>query len=95
MPYDPKLADRLENILKGRSGFEQKEMFRGIGWTLNGNMCVGIYKEWLITRVGKSVGARISKEKHAKPMDITGKCPEHLSSTLRRCMLCELLGPFD
>jgi hypothetical protein len=47
---------------------------------LNGNMCVGIYKDWLITGVGESAGATISKEKHAKPMDITGKpmkgCPE-------------------
>jgi hypothetical protein len=40
---------------------------------LNGNMCVGIYKDWLITRVGESAGARITEEKHAKPMDITGK----------------------
>jgi hypothetical protein len=48
-------------------------MFGGIGWLLNGNMCVGIYKEWLITRVGESAGAKLFKEKHARPMDITGK----------------------
>ena len=73
MPYDPGLADRLEDVLRGRPGFEQKKMFGGIGWLLNGNMCVGIYKEWLITRVGESAGAKLFKEKHAKPMDITGK----------------------
>lgn len=73
MTYDPRLAERLERVLKGRQGFEQKKMFGGIGWMLNGNMCVGIYKEWLITRVGESAGAKILKEKHAKPMDITGK----------------------
>jgi hypothetical protein len=73
MPYDSRLAERLERVLKGRRGFEQKKMFGGIGWMLNGNMCVGIYKDWLITRVGESAGAQILKEKHAKPMDITGK----------------------
>ena len=73
MPYDLRLAERLETVLKGRRGFEQKRMFGGIGWMLNGNMCVGIYKDWLITRVGQVAGAKISKEKHAKPMDITGK----------------------
>jgi len=40
---------------------------------LNGNMCVGIYKEWLITRVGESAGAKLFQEPFAKPMDITGK----------------------
>jgi hypothetical protein len=73
MPYDPGLAERLEEVLRGRPGFEQKKMFGGIGWLLNGNMCVGIYKEWLIARVGESAGAKLFKEKHAKPMDITGK----------------------
>ena len=73
MAYDPGLAERLEGVLRGRPGFEQKKMFGGIGWLLNGNMCVGVYKEWLITRVGESAGAKLFKEKHAKPMDITGK----------------------
>jgi hypothetical protein len=40
---------------------------------LDGNMCVGIYKEWMIARVGEAAGAKLFKEKHAKPMDITGK----------------------
>ena len=73
MPYDSGLAERVEEVLRGRPGFEQKKMFGGIGWLLNGNMCVGIYKEWLIARVGESAGAKLFKEKHAKPMDITGK----------------------
>ena len=73
MPYDPGLAERLEEILRGHAGFEQKKMFGGIGWLLNGIMCVGVYKEWLIARVGEFAGAKLFKEKHAKPMDITGK----------------------
>ena len=73
MPYDPILAQRLARVFRGRRGFEQKKMFGGIGWMLNGNMCVGIYKEWLITRVGESAGAKLFQEPFAKPMDITGK----------------------
>ena len=52
MPYDPGLAERVEEVLRGRPGFEQRKMFGGIGWLLNGNRCVGIYKDWLIARVG-------------------------------------------
>jgi hypothetical protein len=73
MPFDSGLAVRLEEIIEGRAGFEQKKMFGGIGWMLNGNMCVGIYKHWLITRIGEAAAARMFKEKHVKPMDITGK----------------------
>jgi hypothetical protein len=73
MPYDAGLAARLEELVRGRRGFEHKKMFGGIGWMLNGNMCVGVYKEWLIARVGESAGAKVFKERHAKPMDLTGK----------------------
>ena len=40
MPFDRGLAERLEEIIECRAGFEQKKMFGGIGWMLNGNMCV-------------------------------------------------------
>jgi TfoX/Sxy family transcriptional regulator of competence genes len=73
MPYDPILSQRLDALLQGREGFEQKKMFGGIGWLLNGNMCVGVYKDWLITRVGEQAAAELFKEAHVKPMDITGK----------------------
>lgn len=73
MPFDPGLALRLEEILEGRAGFQQKKMFGGIGWLLNGNMCVGVYKDWLITRVGEDAARKQLKEKYVKAMDITGK----------------------
>lgn len=73
MPYDQGLAVRLEELFEGRSGYEQKRMFGGICWLLNGNMVAGIYKEWLIVRVGEERAEKILKEKHVKPMDITGK----------------------
>lgn len=73
MPYDPGLAERLADMLTNRSGMEEKKMFGGIGWMLNGNMCVGVYKEWLVIRVGIDAAENILIEPHVKPMDITGK----------------------
>lgn len=73
MPYAPDLAERLASVLSGRSGFAEKKMFGGIGWMLNGNMCVGIYKDWLILRVGPDAQEALLREPHVKPMDITGK----------------------
>ena len=73
MPYDPGLAARLADLVDNRTGMEEKKMFGGIGWMLNGNMCTGVYKDWLIIRVGEEAALKVLKEKHIKPMDITGK----------------------
>ncbi|MBI1388495.1 MAG: RNA methyltransferase [bacterium] len=73
MPYDAGLAARLEDLLLDRDGFECKKMFGGIGWLLTGNMCVGVYKDWLIARVGESAAAPLLGRDCVKPMDVTGK----------------------
>jgi TfoX/Sxy family transcriptional regulator of competence genes len=73
MPYDPGLAERLEEVLADHFNMEEKKMFGGIGWMLNGNMCVGIYKDWLVIRIGVEAAEKVLKEPNTKPMDITGK----------------------
>lgn len=73
MPYDPGLAERLEALLSHRRGMQQKTMFGGIGWMLHGHMCVGIYKDFLILRVGETAAKALLKKRHVGPMDITGK----------------------
>lgn len=73
MPYDPGLAQRLADLLEARQGFEQKKMFGGIGWLLFGNMCVGIYQDWLIARLGEDAASDALSAPNVKLMDITGK----------------------
>ena len=48
-------------------------MFGGICWLLNGNLCFGIHKDFLILRVGEAQATEILKHPHTKPMDLTGK----------------------
>lgn len=71
MAYDFELSERLARFLEGRKGFILKKMFGGIGWLLNGNMCVGIYKEWLIIRVGEGTANDLLKEEYMIPMNLT------------------------
>lgn len=73
MPYDPGLAERLEEIFADLPGFSLKRMFGGIGWFMQGNMCVGVYKDWLIIRIGEKAARDAFKEPGVKPMDINGK----------------------
>jgi TfoX/Sxy family transcriptional regulator of competence genes len=48
-------------------------MFGGIGFLLNGNMLVGVWKDSLIARVGPEQYEDALLEPHVKEFDITGK----------------------
>jgi hypothetical protein len=73
MAYDLALAKRLDQLLLGRPGLRATRMFGGVGYLLNGNMCVGIWKDCLILRVGQAAAALLLDRPWAGPMDITGR----------------------
>jgi hypothetical protein len=52
MAFDESLAARIRDALARKKGVEEKKMFGGIGFLLNGNMLVGVWKESLIVRLG-------------------------------------------
>jgi len=73
MPYSESLADRIRCRLARRKNIEEKKMFGGVGFLLNGNMLVGVWKESLIVRLGPETGEEALLEPHVKEFDITGK----------------------
>ena len=73
MPYDQKLAARLTELVAGRPDISEKRMFGGFGYMLNGNMCMGIHKEFLVLRLGLKRAETILDDPGVKPMDFTGK----------------------
>lgn len=73
MASDPKLVRRLGSLLAGRRGIEQRKMFGGIAFFLNGNMCIGVHNDCLIARAGERGAAPLLERAHVRPMDITGK----------------------
>ncbi len=44
MAYDEQLAARVSDLIHARPGVTERKMFGGVGWTLNGNMAVGIMR---------------------------------------------------
>lgn len=48
-------------------------MFGGIGFLLNGNILVGVWKGSLVVRLGEDEGEEALKEPHVKEFDITGR----------------------
>ena len=73
MAFDPGLAERLSAICSDWPGAEETRMFGGFGYLLNGNLCIGIYKDMLVVRVGQDTAQRLMEEEHVRPFDITGK----------------------
>ncbi|MEK6249234.1 MAG: TfoX/Sxy family protein [Planctomycetales bacterium] len=73
MAFDEVLASRIRSLVSRKKGFSDKRMFGGIGFLLNGNMCVGVFKDWLIVRLDKDHHDETLTEPHTRPFDITGK----------------------
>lgn len=72
MAYNLKLAERIRFQL-GESPFDEKKMFGGVGFLLNGNMACGVNKDNLIVRIDPEKQSTLLKKPHTRPFDLTGK----------------------
>ena len=73
MAYDEFLTKRIDELIKGKTGFKRKEMFGGLAYLLNGNMCVGVHKNELIIRYDPKMTEEIKADKNVHAFDITGR----------------------
>ena len=73
MGYNQELEGRILDIVAAWGNVESRKMFGGICHLINGNMFCGVYKDFLILRLG----GEAAKESLAKPFvrefDITGR----------------------
>jgi len=51
----------------------KKKMFGGIGYLLNGNMCFGVHREYLIIRTSVEMAEVLLKREYIISFDITGR----------------------
>lgn len=73
MACDETLAQRIRDGFARTIGIVEKKMFGGIGFLLNGNMCVGVWKDSLVVRLSAEEGAAALYEPHVREFDITGR----------------------
>ncbi len=73
MAYSKSLASRTRQQLVQQKNVEEKKMFGGIGFLLNGNMCVGVWQNSLVARVGPSQYEQALQEPFVGEFDITGR----------------------
>jgi hypothetical protein len=75
MPYDIALAERIrEYLIKFTSlKVEEKEMFRGLTFMVNGKMCISVSGENLMCRFDPSLHQEAAERTGFQPMIMKGK----------------------
>lgn len=74
MAYNERYAEQVKKILlKKNVDFEEKKMFGGIAFMIDGKMTCGITKDDLMVRIIESEYEKALKDKNVRKMDFTGK----------------------
>ena len=73
MLYDEEIETRINKATSRWKNTESKKMFGGICHLLDGNMFCGIYKDFLILRLGEEETKGALKSPFVRPFDITGR----------------------
>jgi TfoX/Sxy family transcriptional regulator of competence genes len=73
MAYNEQLHVRLQQAIAGYAGVEEKYMFGGVCFMLNGKMCVGIVQDELMCRIGAQASQQALEQPGCREMVFTGK----------------------
>jgi TfoX/Sxy family transcriptional regulator of competence genes len=71
MPYDEDLDARVTDAVAPLETV-RKKMFGGTCHILRGNMMAGVYKDYLILRLGEQAAIEAMREPFVREFDITG-----------------------
>jgi TfoX/Sxy family transcriptional regulator of competence genes len=73
MPYNENIDKRIVPLLARWKDIDHRSMFGGVCYLLKGNMLCGVYRDYLILRLGEEPSRVALGKKFVKPFDITGK----------------------
>ena len=73
MAYDEELAQRVRKLLAPLDNVQERKMFGGLAFMLNGNMCCGVERDNLMLRVGPEQYDDALARPHARVFDFTGR----------------------
>jgi TfoX/Sxy family transcriptional regulator of competence genes len=68
MSYNTKLADRIRAALVHLPDVEEKEMFRGICFMVNGKMCVCVSEDEMLCRIGSEAMQNVLDQNGVRQM---------------------------
>jgi TfoX/Sxy family transcriptional regulator of competence genes len=73
MAFDQGLAQRMREQLADTGGVTEKQMFGGLAFLVDGNMCVGVIGEELIARVGLDATDAALERPGSRLFDFSGR----------------------
>jgi len=73
MAYDEELADRVREALPGDGLHDERKMFGGLAFLLNGHMVCGVVNDTVMLRLGPDAADRALTRTHVREMDFTGR----------------------
>src|SRR5687767_10299535 len=73
MAYDEKLADRLREALADLPRAEEKKMFRGMCFMVNGKMCVCVSGDEIMCRIDPVDWEEVVEKEGCRPMVRNGR----------------------
>ncbi|MBW3581477.1 MAG: TfoX/Sxy family protein [Euryarchaeota archaeon] len=72
MAFDETLAERVRKRLDAVP-FEERKMFGGLAFMVNGHMCCGILNDRLVVRLDPDEAQKLLSRAHVSQMDFTGR----------------------
>src|SRR5215471_20176311 len=73
MAHDEKLANRIREALSHLPKVEEKKMFRGVTFMVNGKMCVSVSAENLMIRFNPILQSELAEKKGFEEMRMKGR----------------------
>lgn len=73
MAFDAALADRVRQVLAGRTGVSERRMFGGLAFLVDGKMFMGVRDASLMARVGAQRHEDALAMPAVRVMDFTGR----------------------
>lgn len=73
MAYNEKLNDRIREAMAEFKNVEEKHMFGGTCYMLNGKMCIGVVQDEIMCRIGPEVYEEALEKQGCREMVFTGK----------------------
>ena len=73
MAYNEKLVVRVRTALAHLSKVEEKKMFRGITFMVNGKMCISVSNDEIMCRIDPGLHDVVVKKKGCRPVIMRGR----------------------
>jgi TfoX/Sxy family transcriptional regulator of competence genes len=73
MAYSEKISNQVREALSGIKSVEEKEMFGGMCYMVNGKMCMGVVKDEMMCRIDPEKYEMALSKKGCREMDFNGR----------------------